>query len=250
MFNRIRAITVSVVMSTSFCIHPGLADTTPPGPQAEVPSPQQDSPPNANAAQQSAAPEQTSLHGGVQKIELNLEQLRDIGLDLKNVLKGLSSLYDEVTAQPMSLVTQPEVVGRGIVINIPIAAVPAGPRPPARKKRVDQAMSTVTPLVTVMKDGVDEFVSGRREIDLPPQVMDQIRPQLKQWVALVNNTSSQLSTLQQLTQGPPYNNDAIADTVVAMEKNVKSMDETRRAVYKVIRKEGKKLAQPKTAARP
>lgn len=184
----------------------------------------------------------TGLKGGVQKVELSLEKLRDVGLDLKELLKGLSSLYDEVTAQPVQLITEPEIVGRGIVINIPVGTMPVGPRPPARKKRVDIAMGQIAPVVTMMKENVDEVVAGKRELDLPSDVIETLQPQFKAWTKAVDATAGQLSQLQQLTQGPPYDNDAIAQTAAAMEKNVKTLDETRRAIYKVIRKEGRRIA--------
>ncbi|MBI4533866.1 MAG: hypothetical protein HY711_07945, partial [Candidatus Melainabacteria bacterium] len=127
------------------------------------------------------------LKGRVEKVELSLEKLRDVGLDLKNVLKAASSLYDEVTIQPVRLITEPEVVGRGIVINIPIGTVPVGPPQPARKDRVDLAMAGITPIITMMKNNVDEFMAGNSQLNLPQDVIEELQPDLKDWTSMVED---------------------------------------------------------------
>lgn len=182
------------------------------------------------------------LQGGVQKVELSLEKLRDVGLDLKHTLKAVGGLYDEVTIQPVTLITEPEVVGRGIIIQIPIGTQPVGPRQPARKDRVDLEMSSIRPEITLLKTNVDEFMSGHRQLDLPDDVLTELQPETKKWVEIVNQLSDQLSKLNQLTGGPPYDQDGIAAVAVDMQKEIKQLDETRRKIYKVIRKEGKRIA--------
>jgi len=196
----------------------------------------------APAAAETGGAAGPGLKGGVQKVELSLEQLRDVGLDLKQVLKGASSLYDEVTIQPVTIVTQPDVVGPGIVINIPVATMPAGPRQPARKDRVDRAMAQIRPTIDYLKKDVDEFLAGSRQLDLPDEIRERLKPEFQAWVEQVNAAAAGLARLDQLTAAPPYDNDAIASLSVDLQKSVKRLDSTRRAIYKVIRKEGKRLA--------
>jgi len=183
------------------------------------------------------------LEGGVQKIHVSLESLKTVGLDLKNLLKGASSLYDEVTIQPVSLITEPEVIGRGMVINIPIGTQPVGPPTPARKARVDLAMSHITPTVAMLKSNVDGFVSGHKQLDLPDNIITLLKPQLTAWVQTVDTIADQESQLEASTKTAPYDQKSIADSCVALEKSIKDLDETRRSVYKVLRKHGKELKQ-------
>src|SRR5215470_5703849 len=86
-----------------------------------------------------------ALKGSVQIIELNLQMLRDVGLDLKKVISAAGSLYDEVTLQPVTVTTMPNVIGMGTVWNIPVGFNPSGPPLPPRKKRVDLAMNEMRP---------------------------------------------------------------------------------------------------------
>ncbi len=191
---------------------------------------------------QNAPATQKPLKGSVEKVELNLELLRDVGLDLKEVLKAASSLYDEVTVQPVRLLTQPEVVGNGIIINVPIGTTPVGPPQPARKERVDLAMNSIKPIIKMMKANVDAFVAGDRKFDLPADVIAQLKPKFKEWASTVNTVASREQELEAITASPPYSNRTIADLAVSLQKDVKELDKTRRAIYRVIRKEGKRIA--------
>lgn len=180
------------------------------------------------------------LQTGVQKVELSLDRLREVGVDLKNLLKAASSLYDEVTIQPVRIITQPEIVGRGMIINIPISTQPTGPAAPPKKERVDLAMNNLRPIITMMKTNVDAFVSGKEQFDLSDTIQKELKPQFDQWITLVNDLSSHQAKLETLTQGPPYDNSAIATQAGVLQTDIRKLDEIRRAIYKVIRKEGLK----------
>jgi hypothetical protein len=220
---------------------------------AKAGSPQMSPPGNAtpaagaasDAGSSSAAGPSTNrppIKGGVQKVELSLEKLRDVGLDLKHTLKAVSGLYDEVTIQPVTLITEPEIVGPGVIINLPIGTRPTGPPQPARKDRVDLEMNAMRPMINLLKTNTDEFMSGQLELDLPDQVLAELKPETQKWVATVDNLAGQLAQLNQLTQGPPYDQQGIAAMATDMQKSIKQLDQTRRKIYKVIRKEGKKIA--------
>jgi hypothetical protein len=225
----------------------GAADSQQTSPQPTAPSPA-DSPPPAStpggaSGSTASTPQQNKqLQAGVQKIEISLKTLRDVGLDLKHLLKSVSGLYDEVTIRPVTIITEPEVVGRGIMINIPVGTMPTGPVEPPRKDRVDQSMSEIRPVITFMKKNVDAFVSGNAQLDLPPDVQQQLQPQIKAWTGTVDDLSAHLNNLEQLTQGPTYSNDAIAAATTAMQQDIKNLDQTRRDIYKGLRDEGKHRA--------
>lgn len=208
-----------------------------------VPSSLPSTPASAPAAASTTADTaKAPLQGGVQKVTLTLSNLNTVGLDLKNVLKATDGLYDEVTVQPVTLITEPEVVGRGIVINIPIGTQPIGPVQPARKDRVDLAMSNIRPTVTMFKTTVDEFMNGQKELDLPADIKQDLQPQLDAWVQSVNTLSTQEQQLEQLTASQPYDQPTIASHCTAMQASIKALDQTRRAIYKVLKKHAKELS--------
>lgn len=178
------------------------------------------------------------IQAGVQMIEVNLETLRDLGLDLKNILKASSSLYDEVTIQPVTVQTEPEVVGRGIVINIPIGFTPTGAGPQPKKARVEAAMSQMQPLIELMKKDTDDFENGRKQLDVSDKVREDLKPMLDQWAQLVNDVNSKFQSLQTLCKQRPYDCNSIGTAATDIHNTTKKMDEVRRKVYKLLQKDG------------
>lgn len=180
----------------------------------------------------------TTLKGAVETIQLNLEVLRDIGLDLKKLRSASEELYNEVTLQPVSLQMQPNVVGMGTIIYTPVAAAPMYMAP--RKKRVDLAMNDIRPIVMIMKEDVDKVLSGQRKIDLPDNTDEALDPLFKTWEKLVNNIYSQFTVLEPLTQTSNYDNRAIARSANSIYKDTKSLEDVRKKVFKIIQREGQK----------
>jgi len=190
----------------------------------------------ANAPDQPGA----ALQGGVRTIELNLEVIRDFGLDLKKLLRASTDLYDEVTIQPVSLVTQPEIIGPGTIIYIPVATQPTGAYVPPRQKRVDLAMGAMRPLVALMKQDADLAVAGQLQVEYPGDTKEELQPILKAWVGDMQDISNHFAKLESLTTAPPYDNAAIATEVGSLHDETKQIDKSRRKVFKVLQKEGKR----------
>lgn len=179
------------------------------------------------------------MQAGVQMIELNLTMLTHVGLDIKNLLKATDSLYDEVTIQPVSVITEPEVIGRGIIVNIPVGTQPVGPPAPPKKARVDLAMSHMRPVVSTLKADVDEFESGKARLDISDDTRKDLHPYFDTWIKTVNDISTNMAKLESVTTGPPYDNSSIAQAVGIVHQDAQRLDEVRRKIYKYLQKEGK-----------
>jgi len=186
------------------------------------------------------------LQGGVTEIDLSLEKLQDLGLDLKKALRAASSLYDEVTIQPVRIITQPSLVGgAGTIINIPVGTEPIGPPQPARKDRVDSAVNSMKPIISLLKSNVDNFVDGKKQMDLPTGVLTQLEPLFEEWIDSVNALTAKLNQLEQMTEAPPYDNKAIASLTQSMQGDLKSLEKARSAIYNVLRKRSKRVNSKK-----
>ena len=194
---------------------------------------------SATPADGSAAP----LQAGVQHIELNMNTLRDVGIDIKNLLKTSGSLYDEVNIRPVTIITEPEVIGYGTVINVPIGTQPAGPPAPPRKARLDMAMNHLRPLVQTLKQDVDDFETGHKRLDITDDTRADLRPLFEDWIKLINDINGQLTTLNTLTQGPTYDNSAISQASTQIHTDSGQLEEVRRRIYKYLQKEGKQKAK-------
>jgi hypothetical protein len=176
------------------------------------------------------------------KVNLSLDQLNDVGLDLKNILAVSKHLYDEVMVQPVTVITEPEMIA-GTVINLPIGTQPTGPPRPARKERVDMLMSQIKPSIALLKQNADDFMTESQVTEYSGEIKTKIDPLFKKWLAYMDDVYARLLTLEKLTVGPTYENYAIAETCQLLETDIKKIDEVRRPIYKLIQEEGKNLVK-------
>jgi hypothetical protein len=181
-----------------------------------------------------------AMQGNVKVIELDLELLKEIGLDIKNVIKAAGSLYDEVNIRPVQIITQPEVVGRGTIVYLPVGTRPIGPPAPPRKKRLDLAVNEIDPVITALKTDADDVREGRAEIGVSDAVREELKPFFREWAQIVDDIELQRTALHKLTDSPPYDNAAISKRANAIAVDAEKLDQTRRKIYKVLQKEGKK----------
>jgi hypothetical protein len=178
--------------------------------------------------------------GSVKVIEIDLELLKEVGLDIKNVIKAAGSLYDEVNIRPVQILTQPEIVGRGTIVYMPVGTQAVGPPAPPRKKRLDRSVAQIDPVVAALKQDADDVRAGRAEIGVSDTVREELRPYFKEWGIIVDNIEAQLSALHQLTASPPYDNAAISARANSIATYSEKLDQTRRKIYKVLQNEGRK----------
>jgi len=175
------------------------------------------------------------------KINMGLEQLNDVGLDLKNVLTTTRHLYDEVTIQPVSVITEPEMIA-AVVIYIPVGVQPTGPPAQPRKDRVDLMMSRLKPVITLLQQNANDFMTESQIANFPEDAQPKLDPLFKKWLAYMDDVYGRLLDLEKLTVGPTYNNYAIAETCQLIEKDIKQIDDVRRPIYKILQEEGKRLS--------
>lgn len=175
------------------------------------------------------------------KVEISLDQLNDVGLDLKHVLTLCRHLYDEVMIRPMDVITEPEMIGTGVVINLPVALEPTGPPKPPRKERVDLIMSEMRPVITLLVKNGDQFLKDSQLANFPDSMQEKLDPLIKKWTAYADDVYAKLLKLEALTPGPTYDNYAIADNAKAIEQDIQHIDEMRRPIFKLVQEEGKRL---------
>ncbi len=179
------------------------------------------------------------------KVELSLDQLNDVGLDLKHVLSSCQHLYDEVMCQPVTVITEPEMIGTGVVINLPVGTEPTGPPRPARKERVDLIMAEIRPVITLLTKNGDQFLADSQVVGFPEDMQEKIQPLLKKWIMYADDVYAKLLELEKLTIGPTYDNYAIAGKIKLVQQDIQQIDEVRRPIYKLVQKEGKRLMEAK-----
>jgi len=230
-------------MALALCLTAGIgfvlaqeSDTSPSGQPASTPAG------GAGDTTSTTAPQTSEpLQGSVKMVELSLDDLRTLSLDVKHLTAASSHLHDEVTMQQVSIEQEPEVIGMGTVIMIPVGYQKVGPILPANKKRVDLAMNEMRPIIQLFKEDLDEFMTGQKKLDLTDAVRADLKPYFDEWIGCVNDANAQLTKLEPLTQGPPYDQATIASIAADINQDAQKMQTDLKKVYKIVRKEGKKM---------
>jgi hypothetical protein len=174
-------------------------------------------------------------------IDVSLEHLRDVGLDLKQVLTATRHIYDEVTISPQQASSQPTVIGFAACIPLRIGPRIDGPPIPARKQRVDLAMTNLTSIIGLLKQNADDFVLNGTQLNVSSDTNTKLKPLINQWNTTVGYLAQDFAALQKLTAGPDYQNGAIADTCTSLQGDVKDLDKIRGKIATIIRDEQKRL---------
>jgi hypothetical protein len=211
---------------------PATAPTAASAPEQSTDSQAAGSQPPAPAGS-TAAP----LKGQVQLIEINLAEVRDLGLDVKHVRHAATSLYDEVSRQPVQINTMPEMVGMGTIIQIPVSFSGTGYLPP-RKKAIEGAMQSMRPFIELSKQDVDEYAAGHRRLDISDHTRQLVKPLTDEWVVCISDAYAQFKTLEDLTKGPGYDNGSIASAAAGIDRDMKRLEKAVKEFYKILQKEG------------
>lgn len=187
------------------------------------------------------APATRTLQGEVQVVTLDLQDLQNVELDLKRVRVALKHLYDEAARQPVQIEDEPEMIG-DTIIYIPIS-FSGGGFLPMRKAWVDASMATIKPFVQLAKSDVDDFTSGAKQLEFPDKIKAELQPLVTKWAETTNGMTTRLAALEPLTSGPTYDNQAILDATKNMDRDMKELEKTRKDMYKILQKEGKRVKE-------
>lgn len=179
----------------------------------------------------------SSLKGSAKVIEVHVQNVRDVGLDLKRALQSASSLYDEVTREPVVVGSRPEVIGFQ-VITLPDVSFDSSQTLPARKEWVDHYVFEIDKVLTLLDSDVDKVRAGELELKWPPGTEEMFTQLLTDWMNGVEKAYGKFKQLKSITVSPPYDNLAIAKSISELRKDILAVDKVRKNVYSKLQKHG------------
>jgi hypothetical protein len=179
------------------------------------------------------------LQSQARVIDLELNNMRDILIDVQRAKGCASSLYDEVNRHPMTMVSMPNVVG-ATAYSIPQPIVDTSQLLPARQKWVELYMGEIKPIVTYMKTDMDAIRTGEAALQLAPSIEQELQPELDTWGKDIDQAFICTTNLEKLTAAPPYDNRAIAQQTTELHKTMSAMEKTGKRVVKIMKKCEKK----------
>lgn len=197
---------------------------------------------NSQSNEASSSP----LKGGVVKVEVTLNDLRDARLSTSRLRKAVADLYDEVTRQQVTMTYNPNVVGT-TVISIPTPSF-TGAYLPARKKWVKASMAEIGPIITLLKEDVDAAIESDRHADVSEEAQKAVDPLRDEVFALVKKGFNTFKELEGLTEGSSYNNNAIASAANNLDSEMKELDRSLKKGIKILQKEAKLAKKTKVSS--
>lgn len=188
---------------------------------------------NANSDKESSV----KLQGGVVKVEVTLNNLRDARLSVSRARKAIANLYDEVTRQQVTMTYNPNLVGT-TVITIPMPSF-TGQYLPPRKKWVTASMSEIGPIMNLFKEDVDNAIESNRQTDVSEAAREVLDPIKANVFALVKSSFSAYKELEDLTSGSGYDSAKIASVSNNLDAHMKRLDQTLKKGISALQKEAK-----------
>jgi len=179
----------------------------------------------------------TKLKGGVVKVEVTLNDLRDARLSISRLRKATADLYDEVTRQQVTMSYNPNLVGSAVIMT-PAASF-SGAFLPARPRWVKESMAEIGPIINLFKEDVDAAIESDRRTDVSEATRKRLDPIRDQAFQSVKKSFDLYKQLEGLTAGTSYDNKAIASATKSLDGQVKKLDQSLKRGISILQKEVK-----------
>lgn len=177
------------------------------------------------------------LQGGVVKVGVALNDVRDARLSVSRVRKAAANLYDEVTRQQMTMSYNPNVVGTTVIMT-PSPSFSGAYLPP-RRQWVNASMAEISPIMKLFKEDVDIAIESDRRADVSANAKESLDALRTDAFATVKTASDTFSNLESLTAGSSYDSGAIANASRTLSEEMKSLDKLLKKGISILQKEAK-----------
>ncbi len=180
-----------------------------------------------SSATDAALNKQKTIEGRIQDVAVTLETgIKDLTKSLHHMKRSAFDIFVEVQRSNMVVVGEPDVIGPIIIPAMPNPSgmISTGGFQPPRKKFLDYFMSQIDDLMKMTQTEVTALV-------LPDDANDQAKTEMKTLSDTLALLPQDIEALKEVTQGPDYDNMAIAraaqqlqDHIVTMEKASKKLN--------------------------
>ncbi|MBI1270538.1 hypothetical protein GC174_08910 [bacterium] len=159
-------------------------------------------------------------------------QLKELLGSLKQLGRSTSEIFGEVQREDLVVVGEPDVIGPMIVPAMPDVSgmLGTGQYLPARKKWIDYFMANIERLYPMVTKELEA-------LKLPDDASDDMKEHYKRVVLAYNKLGPSLKDLEAVTQGPEYDNEAIARCATISRTYIEVMDKELKRLYRDMKKE-------------
>lgn len=173
-----------------------------------------------------------SAVAGANNLELTVDDINDLGLALQRIKQQAINIYIEAMRHKHST----EVKGQ--VPNL--TAVPNQfPKTqssllPFRRPWLVYFITTLEPLVHLLKEDLKDIENGSKTADLPAEIRKALQPLIKDWAQYVLKIDRDLSNATQLIEDADKNNIALAKIAYEIDGSVNKLEQIREKAFYII----------------
>lgn len=163
--------------------------------------------------------------------ELTLNDLQDVGIQLRQIKQQAILIYEEASRTPVPLTASPEVPE---IHTIPITHLPHAKLLPARQEWLVFFLATMEPVIRQMRKDVKDIEQGAATLVLPAASEKKLEPLWEGWTKNVQVMNSHLDQLVPLFDDAPHNNSKIQEVAVLIFDDVKKLEGIRKDVFRAV----------------
>ena len=163
------------------------------------------------------------LKAGASVVHIEIENVRDVQIDIKRAKANANHLFDEMTRHPITSWQSVNTMGP-VMMTFVEPTFDTKEVLPARQKWVELYMGQIAPTVALIKEDFDAINNGRNTLQYKDDEKSKLYEHLTECFKQIDAASAAATDLQALTAKPPYDNLAVAKKAVALAKSLEEMD--------------------------
>lgn len=176
-----------------------------------------------------------TLKAGTSVAHVELENVRDILLDVRRAETAAKHLNDEVSRHPITSYTYADSMGP-VMIEIPMPQFDMSEVLPARQKWVELYMQVIAPIIAYIKNDFDGIKGSEPDLNLKDKDKEKFESLLQECATTIGQASDCGAQLQKSTAAPPYDNLAIAKETSVLHKNLREVEKSTKRLIDEVKK--------------
>lgn len=189
---------------------------------------------SSTSSSSASASSSSTLKGGIMSVAATAEkEVKEIGTTCHHLAGSIANVFGEVNRQDQVLMSEPDVVGTMVIPAIPDASgmMSMGTLPP-RKKWLDYFNYQTAQLIDILYKEAHAVV-------LPDDASAQTNTDWTRIKELIDQMVPVYKKMQSLSEGPKFDNVAIATQAQMLHDTVKQIDKLRKSVFNELKREDK-----------
>lgn len=168
--------------------------------------------------------------------ELSLNDLQDVGILLSFIQEQCINVYEEAARVPVSVNSGPEMK---VITKIPITLNPQQTFLPARQEWLVFYVGTIEPVIRQFGKMVKDMETGAAQVVVPDALEKPLDKLFVDWSKDTEQLNHHLDELVPLFDEAPKHAEKIRELAVACYGDAERMEQVRRQIFQVIRKNAK-----------